>query len=95
MADGPGQAVQNGLGVLMGMGMPVSMGVTVLMTMLMAVLMCVRFQMAVFPICVRMLIDGAVRRYMCMGMYLFLHDHRSLSWVLSSIAHAYSKYNPG
>ena len=79
----------------MGMGMPVTMGVIVLMTMLMAVLMCVRFQMAVFPICVRMLIDGAVRRYMCMGMYLFLHDHRSLSWVLSSIAHAYSKYNPG
>ena len=75
MADGPRETVQHSLGILMGMGMPVTMGMTVLMTML----MCVRFQMAVFPICVRMLIDGAVRRYMCMGMYLFLHDHRSLS----------------
>ena len=62
VTDGPGQAVQDGLGVLVGVGMSVT--VTMRMSILMAVLMRMLFRVGV-------LIDGSIRRYMgvCMGMF--------------------------
>ena len=84
VADGPGQAVQNGLGVLMGMGVGVAVIVSVLVHMA-VVLMSV-------------LVDSSIWCYvsMCMGMFthffilfrsapIFSGNHCALSFIFISI----------